>query len=465
MKILIVSTPKTGNTWVKNLLSFIYDLPMVKVGANFERGEVEGLGPRWVAQEHYLPSRGLLDWAREAGGLFVTTVRHPGDTLVSLVRYVDTFKDEPAMEKGRVEQLTGAEASDAARMVEFLSGSFFCDLNISIVWMCAGISHVLRYEDLWRDPLTTLREFTDRIQPVSIDRLERAVECCAIDLLRRVPGNKAGFFRHGRVGDWKRELSADQRETLRVVAPYPAQFAFLGYTMESDDPQTTLPRRPRPSRNPFKETRHFDNGVPVPAIVEKLYLAQEPERTQGWDPVWRVDPPGSFFRWLNSPAEGETAVAGGLPAMTQLAAFILYWRADVQKAFPRPRDENRIDFLEWFINTAPVEYGLTAAYVDPVRIPFMSWANAAADGDSAPLPLPLVSNYMMHYYRQRQDLRQAYPEPFGLDRLDFVNWFVLTGRWEHKLHRDFVVPMVSSWCGQSGTASWQKLFFPSPLAK
>lgn len=134
-------------------------------------------------------------------------------------------------------------------------------------------------------------------------------------------------------------------------------------------------------------------------------------------------------------------------------------------------DRVRYDTLKKMFAVQPAKEELT--YDEPImftnrggeQLPEEKEKKIGRNDHSAPLPLPLVSNYMMHYYRQRQDLRQAYPEPFGLDRLDFVNWFVLTGRWEHKLHRDFVVPMVSSWCGQSGTASWQKLFFPSPLAK
>ncbi len=87
-RILVASTPKTGNVWVKNLLAETYGLPLIEGLPNdLDIGFLEGLGHRWVAHQHYPPASRLLDWAKENNVLLVTTVRHPLDTLVSLFHY------------------------------------------------------------------------------------------------------------------------------------------------------------------------------------------------------------------------------------------------------------------------------------------------------------------------------------------------------------------------------------------
>ncbi len=46
LKILIASTPQTGNTWLELLLSAIYDLPSVDLPWPFDAGRMEALGER-----------------------------------------------------------------------------------------------------------------------------------------------------------------------------------------------------------------------------------------------------------------------------------------------------------------------------------------------------------------------------------------------------------------------------------
>lgn len=46
-RILIAATEKTGNTWLKLLLSQIYDLPTPYIGQDFSEAEADSLGTRW----------------------------------------------------------------------------------------------------------------------------------------------------------------------------------------------------------------------------------------------------------------------------------------------------------------------------------------------------------------------------------------------------------------------------------
>src|SRR5437762_385610 len=84
LKILIVSTPKTGNTWLKSLLAVAYDLPVVEFPLpefwrDFDAKQFDRLGPKWVAHQHLLPYDALVNWIRQRNVVLVTTIRHPGD--------------------------------------------------------------------------------------------------------------------------------------------------------------------------------------------------------------------------------------------------------------------------------------------------------------------------------------------------------------------------------------------------
>lgn len=97
LKILIVSTPRTGNTWVKYCLSLIYDLPVLDFPApefwrRFDSKRYDQLGDRWIAHQHLPPFEPLVQWARSRGAILITTTRHPADTLVSVYNYVRNFR-------------------------------------------------------------------------------------------------------------------------------------------------------------------------------------------------------------------------------------------------------------------------------------------------------------------------------------------------------------------------------------
>ena len=104
LEILIVSTPRTGNTWIKYCLSLIYDLPVVDFHAPefwrpFDAHPYDQLGRRWIAHQHLPPFESLVRWARDRGLVLITTIQHPADTLVSLYHYVRNFRERTQSEQ------------------------------------------------------------------------------------------------------------------------------------------------------------------------------------------------------------------------------------------------------------------------------------------------------------------------------------------------------------------------------
>jgi hypothetical protein len=354
MKILVVSTPKTGNTWVKNLLGAVYGLPVREVPERFDEAELDRLGPRWVSQQHYYPTHRLLTWASARDVAFVTTVRHPADVFVSLYHYSGQYGADDQLN----EAIRRDQGEPGLHVAEYVKNTFFLLLNQSISWMRTGVSHVVRYDDLWRDPVGVLGGLTNALRPVPEEALERAVERCSFDLMRKkAVGKERSFYRKGGSGGWREALPAEIGRLFREAEPYPTQFAVLGYRMEGAEAPRAGPGKPRPRRNPFHEIAAFDNGVPVSPIVVDLYLSLAPDVTRHWTNPTSTGP-GSFYAWLKAPS---ARIEGDGPALNNIAVHVYESRPDLQERYPRLQGQARAEFRAWFLSVARTEYGLDEA--------------------------------------------------------------------------------------------------------
>jgi hypothetical protein len=244
LKIMIVSTPKTGNTWLKRQLAHIYDLPIVRTGIRFDPAELDGLGQRWITHQHYVARSDVREYGRRHGVIFVTTIRHPCDTLVSKFHHARNFGHRLAWaDIDRSPILLRDGDTPGKHTASYVIDGFSTLLDISIGWMRCEESRIVRYEDLKRDPVATLEELTAAIYPVRRKRIETAVQACSINRMRETWQASQKFFREGKVGGWRAELPEQITELFRHMAPYPAQFAELGYSLDRDEPLPQAPER------------------------------------------------------------------------------------------------------------------------------------------------------------------------------------------------------------------------------
>jgi hypothetical protein len=368
MRIIVASTPKTGNTWMARLLSVIYDLPPIVLPPTFNAATADRQGPRWVVLQHYYPEPKLLTWARERQVQFVTMLRHPGDILVSLWHMLRNRSYDPNRDLGLSTMLMLDGDRMGKHAVHYVRDDFFHGLHISLEWMDAGASLVVRYEDLWRDPVTTLTWLTDCIHHVPKSRVESAVDLCDIRMLRKLHNDPQGkVFRKGGPGSWRYEMPESIVDVFREQSPYPDLFQALGYTLDPRDPLIDAPRKPRKSTNPFLEKSEFDNGVTVPLIVVELYLLLDPELKDRWFHSATATSRESFFAWLHAPACQDPERLDGNPLITNLAHHIYRTRLDLQTAFPDPFGEDRHRFARWFVRHSQAEYDLHSAFIAPTR--------------------------------------------------------------------------------------------------
>jgi len=394
-RILIAATEKTGNTWLKLLLSQIYDLPTPYISQDFSKAEADSLGNRWVMHQHFLPERPLLAWAAATQTHLVTMIRHPADILVSLYHYcynyADHYKDDAAITRALAADASERQATANlphhvvdGELIRTLQERIMCDLNISISWINSRRSTLVRYEDLRADPLTKLSSLAASIAPVSRERIEQAIDACDIKVLRDSSATDSKFFRRALIGEWRTVLPVEILRRFAEEEPFTSQLAFLGYEVELDEIAPKQIWRGQTTNQPPGEC--FDNGVPFVPILAELLQSVAPEKKASWDAILDTSSPDCFFNWANAAAEEDVLGAEAVPRITNLAAFIHKQRPDLQTAFPDIFDLNRLGYAGWFLRYAGHRYQLDRSFLTPIAL---SWIGKPAGHDYS-LPQQLI---------------------------------------------------------------------------
>ncbi len=439
LRILIASTPKTGNTWLANLMADIYGLPIRELPLEFTLEQIEQLGPRWVMIQHVLPKASLLNWLRHNNVHLLTTLRHPCDTLVSLMHYATGLALIPEMEPILARAMTGDWGKCGPNVTAFVRTYFRDYVRLSAEWLWLTDSIGVRYEDLWRDPVGVVQAVTQRICEVPLDRIERSVERCDLSLMRSLAGKISSFFRKGGSGHWKDELPAEVVDIFRHEPPYPQLFAALGYSLDADE-RAKPARTPRRLQNPFIGVEQFDNGAPILPFMKAAYWHIDPHTASNFAmPISRTDPEGTFWAWLNAPAHDDPhRNAPDLPIISQIARWVYDVRPDLQQALPDIYGTHRIRYIDWYIRQAHIEMKLSEAYIWPVFERYVTWGNAPASGYNRDASLPPLTNLMVALPEQYEHLRKRFPDIAGPGRLEFVVWFLTSAQREYLLDATFI---------------------------
>ena len=240
MKILIVAPPKTGNSWLKCLLSAAYGLEWLtseKVPDGTEvsdfRAWVEsgGFPENGVFHHHYDFSEELCDVA-EANGIHLATIlRDPYDTFVSRYFFTQAQADNPNRgEKGASHDAMIGKGIDSPEAMHYLSHGFTGTLEKGIEWLNSGRSVVVRYENLHADPVAELTHATTQIQPVGRDRILHAIQVCQADNLLQARKGLKRRIRSATVGDWRNHLNEEHLRVFRET--HADRIRALGYEVQ-----------------------------------------------------------------------------------------------------------------------------------------------------------------------------------------------------------------------------------------
>ncbi|MFT4041146.1 MAG: sulfotransferase domain-containing protein [Thermomicrobiales bacterium] len=236
MRIVIAGPPKTGNMWLKCLLGRAYGLRWLRPHETPARPDVESL-QEWMTNGRY-PTDSIFhqhyDYAPEIAQLLapadaklVTIVRDPYDAFVSTY-YTLQLHAENQNAKGRKFTELMGKSLDDPEVIEFLrQGGYRNNLEKARDWARSGDAVVLRYEDLSRDTLGSLRAAVNALGPVTEDQLQTAIDYCTADKMRERSKGGRTHVRSATVGDSRKKLSEAHFAAFRDA--YADIIADLGY--------------------------------------------------------------------------------------------------------------------------------------------------------------------------------------------------------------------------------------------
>jgi hypothetical protein len=236
LRLALVSTPRSGNTWLRHLLKAIYQLDRPGEELAVHRPDDvpwTTLPPRCVLQLHWHfgePFRSLLE---EHQFRVVTLARHPIDVLISVLRYASNETETWRWldgEGGDEESIVDVTPRDPAFLDYAISPRASALLSVSRGWWRAPGCHRLRYEDLVADPPSTLKRLCNAIGEVPLERIRQATRDNTLNCLRS-RGHRLHVWK-GYPGLWRILLTGPEAE--RIAEHHADVFRELGYTCDSE---------------------------------------------------------------------------------------------------------------------------------------------------------------------------------------------------------------------------------------
>ncbi len=231
LRIAVVGTPRTGNTWVRHLLGTAYGVPHFSRHAMSD-ADWDTLPPEVVLQLHWRRTPEFEATLNRHGFRVVTVARHPIDVLISILHFC-IYESESEHWLGGA---GGSEASIFAAMprsrpfIEYAQGSRAAELlAVTPDWWGQPGSFGLRYEDCVRDTDAELQRIETAFGPVRGSR-PAVIDACSMGQLRK--GATNNHFWKGSPGLWRQLLTTD--ETAEICPAIAKVLSELGYAADAD---------------------------------------------------------------------------------------------------------------------------------------------------------------------------------------------------------------------------------------
>lgn len=236
VRLAVISTPRSGNTWLRTLLRDSLGLQELAVH-HPDHVPWDELPERLVLQLHWQPRPELRDLLEAHGFQVLSLSQHPLDVLVSIIHFC---RHEPDTRYwlfgagGNEDALLTAAPTDPA-VVRYACGSRFAALlHVTAAWLPLADVH-LRYENLVGDPEGLLRRgLTQLGQAVPDEELGRAVS--ERSFLRHAGTRSKQHNWQGRPGLWRELIPSDQAAQICDSIGYICD--ILGYGDVQPSPAT-----------------------------------------------------------------------------------------------------------------------------------------------------------------------------------------------------------------------------------
>lgn len=230
LRIALVATPRTGNTWVRTLLAEAFDLDQVAVHAPTGIPWTD-LPARLVVQLHWHRLPCFRNALVRSGFRIVTIARNPIDVLVSVLQF---RQSEPTTEfwlsgeGGNEDSLVGAEPGSGAFRAWAVSDRARALLSVSVEWSSDQESIRVRYEDFVLNPGASLLALTRQLDADPVRDPRTLGEQLSLEEMRRRFTATPGHFWKGQPGLGLAVL--DSGAAREIVEAHESVFRSLSYS-------------------------------------------------------------------------------------------------------------------------------------------------------------------------------------------------------------------------------------------
>lgn len=232
MRIAVVSTPRSGNTWLRRVLADVLGLEQLAVHSPSEVPWTS-LSDNLILQLHWYPTADFYGLLLSSGFQPISIMRHPLDVLLSIHHFsqweLETNRWLEGL-GGSEDELRGSLPSDEPLLEYALGSRFAALLDVSAQWARTGI-HSVRYEDFVRNSANELARVVSAVGgSAAPSSLEQTLRRHSVSNART--GTSNGHFWQGQVGTWRGFLPGSAVE--RIAPSLSRWIEPFGYVVEAD---------------------------------------------------------------------------------------------------------------------------------------------------------------------------------------------------------------------------------------
>jgi hypothetical protein len=225
-RIAVISTPRSGNTWVREMLARLSGLPQLAVHSLADN-DWPRLPARCVLQLHWRRDPAFVERLRCAGFRVVTVARHPLDVLISVLHFAHHSDTADWLRgEGGDEQPLAGLTPRSRPFYDYAAGPRAAAL-LAVTpdwWGRPGVVS-LRYEDLVADPAGELARAAAELALAPAAPVAGVLEETTLRRLGRASTNH--HFWVGRPGLWRELIPAAEARDLAAAVASP--LSALGY--------------------------------------------------------------------------------------------------------------------------------------------------------------------------------------------------------------------------------------------
>lgn len=231
-RIAVVSTPRSGNTWLRRLLASLFRLEEFAAHTPDQVDWVH-LPANCALQIHWPPVDAFVLQLARHHFQVVTLARHPLDVLISMLHFA---QHEPETHRwldgagGDERLIVGARPLSPEFVGYAISRRAQLLLSVSAQWWRSPAVLRVRYEDLVSAPHKHLAQLAYQLGYEPLTPVDAAVAAHSLENARLTSENQ--HFRQGKPGIWRRFLTAPV--ALAIAEAHRDLFQLLDYVCDPD---------------------------------------------------------------------------------------------------------------------------------------------------------------------------------------------------------------------------------------